>query len=101
MLAGRVGGVLVEKLTNSGVPDALAQQLSLSKEVVGQGIAPVPPGTGSALAQAITSGSHAAFMSGLHVSMLVAAFITLIGAGLAPFIKRGKTVHDGPMAVHV
>jgi EmrB/QacA subfamily drug resistance transporter len=101
ILAGRVGGVLVDKLTNSGVPDALAQQLLLSKEVVGQGVAPVPPGTTGALAEAITSGSHAAFMSGLHVSMLVAAVITLIGAALAPFIKRGENAHDGPMAVHV
>lgn len=89
VLAGRVGSVLFDKLTNAGVPGGLAQQLLAGKEIVGQGVAPVPPGTAGPVAAAITQGSHAAFMSGLHVAMLVAAVITLLGAALTPLIRRG------------
>ncbi len=38
-------------------------------------------------------------MSGLHVAMLVAAAVTLVGACLAPLIRRGSK--DGAtIAVH-
>ncbi len=103
VLAGRVGSVLFGKLVGAGVPAPVAQGLLAHRELVGQGIAPVPPGTGGAAAAAITNGSHAAFMSGLHVAMLVAAFITLLGAALAPLIRRGEGVAEGrdPIAVHI
>ncbi len=101
VLAARVGGVLVDKLQTSGVPDAIARQLLASKELIGQGVAPVPPGASGSLATAITNGSHAAFMSGLHLSMIVAAGITLIGAALTPLIRKGENDGDGPAAVHL
>ncbi len=100
LLAGRVGGVLFDKLTNAGVSPDLARQLQASKEVVGQGVAPVPPGTSADVAAAITQGSHAAFMSGLHTAMLVAAVITLIGAALAPLIRRGDPLPEGTLVIH-
>lgn len=101
LLAGRVGSVLFGKLTDAGVPEALARQLQASQELVGQGLAPIPPGTSPEAAAAIVHGSHAAFMSGLHVSMLIAAIITLVGAMLAPFIRRGERRPEGAVAVHV
>ena len=100
VLAGRVGSVLYVKLTNAGVPSGVATQLQASKELVGQGVAPVPPGATGDLATAITNGSHAAFMSGLHTSMFVAAMVTLLGAALAPLVRRGSPVPEGVM-VHV
>ncbi len=100
ILAGRVGGVLYVKLTNAGVPPHVAAGLQANKELVGQGVAPVPPGTTGSAAQAIVNGSHAAFMSGLHTSMLVAAVVTLLGAALAPLIRRGDPVPEG-VVVHV
>ncbi len=99
VLAGRVGGQFVGKLTAAGVPPDLAQQLLASKEVVSQGVAPVPPGSSEALAAAITQGAHAAFMSGLHLSMLVAAAITLFGAALTPLIRRGEPMAEGHVAI--
>jgi hypothetical protein len=39
-------------------------------------------------------------MSGLHVSMLVAAVITLIGAALTPLIRRGEPVAEGAVLPH-
>jgi hypothetical protein len=98
VLAGRVGSVLFGKLTNAGVPSGVAHRLLSSKEVVGQGVAPVPPGTTGSAAAAITQGSHAAFMSGLHVAMLVAALITLLGAALTPLIRRGASLPEGAVA---
>jgi EmrB/QacA subfamily drug resistance transporter len=94
VLSSRVGAVLVDKLTGSGVPSAVAGQLQGAKEYVSQGVAPVPTGTPAPLAQAITSGSHAAFMSGLHVALLVAAVLAFAGAALAPYIRRGQSPVD-------
>ncbi len=103
VLAGRVGSVLFRKLSNAGVPPDLAHQVLAQKETVGQGVAPIPPGASQSAAAAIAHGSHAAFMSGLHVSMLVAAIITLIGAALTPLIRRGEGSAEGSGAtvVHV
>ena len=66
------------------------------KELVGQGVAPIPPGASQSVAAAIAHGSHAAFMSGLHLSMLVAAVVTLIGAALTPLIRRGDPMPKAP-----
>jgi EmrB/QacA subfamily drug resistance transporter len=100
VLAGRVGSVLFGKLTSAGVAPDLAHQVLAQKEIVGQGVAPIPPGTSQPVAAAIAHGSHAAFMSGLHLSMLVAAIITLIGAALTPLIRRGEGSTEG-VVVHV
>jgi hypothetical protein len=59
--------------------------------VVSQGLAPVPAGSPARVAQAITQGSHEAFMAGLHLTMAVAGSAALIGAALGPFVRRGST----------
>ena len=95
VLASRVGSVLVDKLTGVGVPAAQAQQYLSAKEYVSQGLAPVPAGTPAKLAAAIADGSHAAFMSGLHVALIVAAALAFLGAALAPLIRRGESPVEG------
>jgi hypothetical protein len=60
--------------------------------VVSQGLAPVPKGDSGRLADAITRGSHLAFMDGLHLTMLVAGVVALIGAAMGPFIRRGSNL---------
>jgi EmrB/QacA subfamily drug resistance transporter len=91
VLASRVGGVLVDKLVGAGVPSGIAPKFLGAKEYVSQGVAPVPSGTPAPLAQAITEGSHAAFMSGLHVALIVAAALAFLGMLLAPLIRRGSS----------
>ncbi len=54
VLAGRVSGVLAAKLSAAGVPAAAAGQVIAHKEVIGQGVAPIPPGASEPLAAAIT-----------------------------------------------
>lgn len=98
VLATRVGTVLVDKLTGAGVPAALAPKFLAAKEIVAQGFAPVPAHTPAPLAAAITEGSHAAFMSGFHVAMIVGAGVAFAGMLVAPFIRRGANSGSGPVA---
>ena len=87
ILAASVTSALGGALTTRGVPHALTQQLLRQGAVVSQGLAPVPHGAPKKLADAITSGSHAAFMAGLHTTMLVAGFVALAGAAMGPLLR--------------
>ena len=82
-----VARVLHGDLTASGVPGALAQHLATQGTTVSQGLAPIPGGTSPRIAAAITEGSHAAFMTGLHTTMFVAGFVALVGAALGPLVR--------------
>jgi hypothetical protein len=50
-------------------------------------LAPIPKGASTKLADAITAGSHAAFMTGLHTTMLVAGSVALLGAAMGPLLR--------------
>jgi hypothetical protein len=93
ILGTSVAAALHSDLVSHGVPRGLAQQLAGQGAVVSQGLAPVPPGASHALATAIAGGSHAAFMTGLHTTMLVAGFVALVGAAMGPLIR---TTTGGP-----
>jgi hypothetical protein len=90
VLTSRIGSILVDKLTSAGTPAPLAQKLTAAKELIGQGAVPTVPGASATLRSAITEGSHNAFMTGLHTSMVVAALAALAGAALALLVKRGE-----------
>jgi EmrB/QacA subfamily drug resistance transporter len=87
ILFASVARSLRAELSSHGVPAALASQLSKQGTTVSQGLAPIPPGSSARLAGAITEGSHAAFMRGLHATMIVAGIVTLIGAALGPLVR--------------
>lgn len=91
LIGATVAGGLLSRLLSVGVPPAVARTLARSSAVVSQGLAPVPAGSSAHVAQAITQGSHAAFMAGLHLTMAVAGSAALIGAALGPFVRRGST----------
>jgi predicted MFS family arabinose efflux permease len=91
LIGATVAGGLLSRLLSAGVPPAVARTLARSSAVVSQGLAPVPAGSSAQVAQAITQGSHAAFMAGLHLTMAVAASAALVGAALGPFVRRGST----------
>jgi hypothetical protein len=92
ILSTRVGDVLVDRLTGAGVPPATADQLSGAARFVGQGVAPVPPGVSGQTAQAITNGSHLAFMDGFQASLSVAGVVALAAALVALLVRRGQSV---------
>jgi EmrB/QacA subfamily drug resistance transporter len=95
ILAASVSSALKPALTTRGVPHALTQQLTRDGAVVSQGLAPVPKGAPRALADAITAGSHAAFMTGLHTTMLVAGFVALAGAAMGPLLRPSRVSGTG------
>jgi hypothetical protein len=98
ILAATVASVLHGDLVSRGVPPGLAATVSRDGAVVSQGRVPVPAGTAGKVVDAITQGSHAAFMAGLHTTMLVAGIVTLAGAGLGPLLRsKGPAQGDAPV----
>jgi predicted MFS family arabinose efflux permease len=89
VLASRVGDVLVNRLTGAGVPGSLAPSLLPAKQFVAQGVAPVPPGVPGPLANAITVGSHLAFMDGFRVAFVLGAGVAAAAAFAALLVRRG------------
>ena len=96
ILGAKVAGVLLGDLLASGVPPVTADRLVHATAVVSQVLAPTSGSDSRVLADAITRGSHAAFMNGLHLTMLVAGVVALVGAAMGPFIRRGSGVTAGP-----
>jgi EmrB/QacA subfamily drug resistance transporter len=100
LLSTKVGDVLYGRLTESGVPGNAAQQISgQGSGLVSQGVAPVPPGTPPKAADAITNGSHLAFMDGWQTSMTVAGAVAAVAIIAALFVRRGESPVEGGMAV--
>ncbi|HEX2315970.1 MAG TPA: MFS transporter [Thermomonospora sp.] len=99
ILSTRVGDVLFDRLTGAGVPDQAAHGLAEQTEFVAQGVAPVPPGTPAPAADAITTGSHLAFMDGFETSMTVAGAVALAAALIALLVRRGETPVEGAAVV--
>jgi len=80
VLLDRVGATLVSKLEAAGVPAFAAPRLLVAKPLIAEGAAPKVPGIPAAIQQAIINGSHASFLSGLHVAMVVGIGVSLLGA---------------------
>jgi hypothetical protein len=66
----------------------VADKLAPAKGLIAQGVAPVIPGAPGQLSVAIAQGSHSAFMTGLHTSLIVAAAAAAVGALLALFVRQ-------------
>jgi EmrB/QacA subfamily drug resistance transporter len=94
ILGAIVASGLVSHLLRSGVPPDVAQVVARSAADVSQGLAPIPHGTSAQVARRVTAGSHAAFMDGLHVTMLVAGVAALIGAACGPFVRMTNDASD-------
>jgi MFS family permease len=94
ILAASVAAALKPALSARGVSHALTERLSREGAVVSQGLAPIPHNATRRLADAITAGSHAAFMTGLHATMLVAGFVALAGAAMGPLLRPTRPSGD-------
>ena len=96
ILGSIVASGLVNHLLRAGVPLDVAHTVARSAAEVSQGLAPVPHGTSAHVAQRVTAGSHAAFMDGLHATMLVAGVAALVGAACGPFVRVGQDASSEP-----
>ncbi|GAA0602565.1 MFS transporter [Actinomadura livida] len=99
LLSTRVGDVLFGRLTDAGVPGGAARQLTSQGGIVSQGGAPVPPGTPEPAAEAITTGSHLAFMDGFQTSLTVAGMVAAAAILAALLVRRGSSPVEGAAAV--
>jgi EmrB/QacA subfamily drug resistance transporter len=99
VMATRAGDVLFDELTGAGVPSGVASALDGAKEYVAQGVAPVPRGASAPLAQAVTTGSHLAFMNGFSTSLLIASIVSVVAALGALVVRKGGNATGGPMAL--
>lgn len=98
LLSTRVGDVLFGRLTGAGLPGAAAHRLEGQGGLVSQGVAPVPPGTPKPAADAITTGSHLAFMDGFQTSLTVAGAVALVAILAALLVRRGTSPVEGAVA---
>jgi EmrB/QacA subfamily drug resistance transporter len=97
ILAARVQSVLPGNLASHGIPSTVAAGVTAAREVVDQGS--VPSAGGAYWHGALTTVSHAAFLSGLRLAMVVGAAATLVGTLCGPFVKA--SVGDGTAAAAV
>ena len=100
VLAVRVGQALSGALTAHGVPSAVAARVATHRDLVDQGV--VPAAGGPHWHRAVAAASHDAFISGLHLALLVAAIATLVGAACGPFVRTpaGDDQSGRPVPVH-
>ncbi|GAA4391816.1 MFS transporter [Actinomadura verrucosospora] len=98
LLSTRVGDVLFGRLTGAGLPGAAAHQLEGQGGLVSQGVAPIPPGTSKEAADAITTGSHLAFMDGFQTSLTVAGAVAVVAVLAALLVRRGTSPVEGAAA---
>lgn len=90
LISSRVGSTLTGELTGVGVPGSAAERLEEAKDAVAMGVAPVTDTMPAQLRAAVTEGSQAAFMNGVHTAVAVTGVLALIGAVLAALGIRTK-----------
>lgn len=100
VLSSRVASVLVDRLTGAGTPSDVANRLTGSTELVSQGVAPTVDGASDSVQAAVDAGSHAAFITGLHTSLIVAGSATLVAALLSLLVRRGASTEGAPVVIH-
>ena len=92
ILTTHIGAVLFSRLMAAGTPAAVARTLDshAAVELAGQGLAPHLPRVPAALQASVTTGMHAAFVSGLHMSLTVGGIIALAASVLALAARSGS-----------
>ncbi|MFJ8821145.1 DHA2 family efflux MFS transporter permease subunit [Streptomyces sp. NPDC102467] len=91
LISSRVGATLGSELTSAGVPDRVTGGLAEAKDAVAMGAAPVSGSMPAQLRAAVTEGSHAAFMNGVHTAVLVTGVLCALGAVISAGVLRGQS----------
>ncbi len=73
----------------------LAKTLIAAKPLIAEGGAPITAKMSAHVQMQVVAASHEAFMSGLHLALLEAAIISLVGAAIALVVQRGTNTSDG------
>jgi EmrB/QacA subfamily drug resistance transporter len=80
-LGGVLGSSVLGSVLAARVDAVLPRWVGIPHQLVSQGAVPAGP------PPAVVAASHAAFLSGLHLALLLGAAATLAGAACGPFIK--------------
>jgi predicted MFS family arabinose efflux permease len=94
VMSAKISSLLPARWTAAHLPALTSGQLAQAKSAVTVGVAPVPHGTPPQMATAITSVSHATFVSGMSAAFIVAAAVALAGAVIAVLAKRGRPAEE-------
>jgi hypothetical protein len=92
VVAARATSVLPARLASAGVGPALTHHALANAALVGQGLSASP-------ASAVTQASHAAFISGFHLALLIGSAVAFLGALAGPFIQRNQPTEV--VAIHL
>jgi hypothetical protein len=92
VVAARATSVLAARLAAAGVGPARTRHALAHAALVGQGLSASP-------AAAVTQASHAAFISGFHLALLIGSAVAFLGALAGPFIRRNELTDA--VAVHL
>jgi hypothetical protein len=98
ILAARVSTALGPALSAERVPAGVAASVRSMGQVVDQG--GVPAVGGPLWTQSVTSASHAAFLSGLRLALLVGVAATVLGTLCGPWIKPATRELDSVASLH-
>jgi MFS family permease len=90
LISGRVGATLTGELTAAGVPAQVAGQLAAAGDAVAMGVAPVSAGMPAQLRDAVLTGSHQAFMNGVHTATLLTGVLCVVAAIVAATMIRHR-----------
>lgn len=93
-LGGVLGSSILGSILAARVNAVLPRSFPVARQLVDQGA--VPKGTSAAL----TATAHAAFLSGLHLALVLGGVATLVGALCGPFIKADLSGGAETAAVH-
>jgi EmrB/QacA subfamily drug resistance transporter len=102
LLSNRASSTLADHLTAAGIPSSTAHQLAANQsfaQAVRLGAAPPVPHLTPGALPAIAVGSHNAFVSGLHLAVLVAACACIVAAALSlllPLRERQRATTAKP-----
>jgi hypothetical protein len=95
IMSARIDSLLPARWAAAHLPALTGTQLAGVKSATAVGVAPVTAGTPGRVAEAITTVTHATFISGMSAAFTVAAAVALAGAVIALLAKRGKHATEG------
>ncbi|KAA9165791.1 MFS transporter [Amycolatopsis acidicola] len=91
VMSWQISSSLPARIEQARLPETFGQHVESGRDFLAQGL--VPPGfdegsVGSAVAHAVSVLSKLTFLDGMGAALLVAACVSLLGAGAALFLRR-------------
>jgi EmrB/QacA subfamily drug resistance transporter len=99
IMSARIDSLLPARWAAAHLPALSGAQLAGVKSATAVGVAPVTSNTPGRVAEAITTVTHATFISGMTAAFTIAAVVALTGAVIALLAKRGEHATEGAAVI--